>query len=135
MSNLASVTIAGNVLTNAGAMVYARWMGVMANSVVNTQQFQIVYGSQTVLDTGLQACSNTTFSADCWIISTGMTSQRAFGRLEWGPGGLLGSLFAFTNASVEIVQTNGINTTLALKGGARRVGAHTNTSFRVYYEP
>ena len=135
LSNLGNVSIAGNVLTNAGSQVQAVWQGVMANSVANTQQFQIVFGSQTILDTGLQPASNSVFRAECWIIGTGSTAQRAFGHLEWGPSGLPGTLFTFTNSAVNIVQSNGVPTILALKSGALRAGAHTNTSFRVYYEP
>ena len=135
MTNLGNAIIAGNMLTNAGSQIHALWQGVMANSVANTQRFQISFGSQTILDTGMQAASNTPFRAECWIVATGNTAQRSFSHLEWGPGGLLGTLFAFTNSAVDLVQSNGVSTVLALKGGAQRAGAHTNTSFRVYFEP
>jgi len=133
MSNLANVLIPAHVLTNNGDTIHAVWGGIMPNALINTNEFQIVFGSQTILDTGLQIGSNTAFRAEAWITRTGNTAQHAEGRFEWGPGGAVP--FAFTNANLELAQTNGIDTSLALKGGARRGGAHTNNSFRVYYDP
>lgn len=133
LSNLASVLIPGNTLTNNGDSLRAEWGGVMPSAAANTNEFTIVYGSQTILDTGLQIASNTTFNAWCKIWRTGNTAQHAEAHFEWGPGGAVP--FAFTNVNLEIVQTNGINTTLALQGAARRVGAHTNNSLSVFYQP
>lgn len=133
MTNLANVTIPAHFMTNSLDAVHAIWRGTMPLAVPNTNQFQIVFGSTTILDTGLQTASNTVFEAECWIVRTGNTSQHVEGRFEWGPGN--GAPFAFTNANLEIAETNGINTVLALKGGARRLGAHTNNFFRVWYEP
>jgi hypothetical protein len=59
-------------------------------------------------------------------------------KLEWLPQllGTTGLPFASTNVMRKtLVETNGINTVLALKASARRVGALTNTQFRVYYDP
>lgn len=133
LSNLANLLIPGNTLTNLADKLYAEWGGVMPSALENTNQFTIVYGSQTILDTGLQIASNTTFQAWCKIWRTGNTGQHAEAHFEWGPSGAVP--FAFTNANLELVQTNGINTRLALQGAARRVGAHTNTSFSVFYQP
>lgn len=133
LSNLASVLIPGNTLTNTSDKIYAEWGGVMPSALENTNEFTIVYGSQTILDTGLQISSNTTFQAWCKIWRTGNTGQHAEAHFEWGPGGA--APFAFTNVNLELVQTNGINTRLALQGAARRVGAHTNNSFSVFYQP
>jgi hypothetical protein len=133
MSNLANVSIAAHVLTNNGDSIHAMWGGVMPSAAANTNQFQIIYGSQTIIDTGLQIASNTVFRAEVFINRTGNTAQHVEGRFEWGPGG--GVPFALTNANLELVQTNGIATLLALKGGARAVGAHTNNSFRVWFDP
>lgn len=132
MSNLANVTIPAHFMTNSLDTVHAIWRGTMPLAVPNTNQFQIVFGSSTILDTGLQTASNSVWQAECWITRTGNTSQHVEGRFEWGPGN--GVPFAFTNSNLEIAETNGIGTTLALLNGARRLGAVTNNFFRVWYE-
>ncbi len=133
MSNLANFSIRAHTLTNNGDTVRAYWAGTMPAATANTNQFQIVYGSQTILDTGLQIASNCNWRAEVTIIRSGSTAQHAEGHFEWGPGGAVP--FVYTNSNLEIVQTNGIATLLALKGGARIGGAHTNNSFRVYWDP
>ncbi len=133
LSNLANVTIAGNVLTNNGDVIHAKWGGVYTNTFVNTNQFQIVFGSQTILDTGLQPSSNSVWFGEVWITRTGNTAQHAEAYFDWGFGS--GAPFGRTNVNLEIAQTNGINTTLALKGAARIAAAVTNNSFFVWYEP
>lgn len=132
-TNLATNTIAGHVLTNNGDTIHIQWRIKQANAVANTNQFQIVYGSETVLDTGLLPSSNSVCTADLWITRTGNTSQHAEGRFEWGPGS--GAPYAFTNTNVELVQTNGIATIFQLRLQARRVGAATNNWTRVWYDP
>jgi len=137
-SNLASCTIPGHTLTNNGDMIRAYWGGVSATAMQNTQNFQIVYGSTTLLDTGLQIGSNYLYRARIEITRTGNNSQHVDAQLEWLPQlqGLTGLPWASTNVMREtLVETNGINTVLALKASARRVGALTNTQFRVYYDP
>ena len=132
-TNLATNSIAANTLTNNGDMVIAEWAGVMANASANTNQFRILYGSQTVIDTGTQIASNCTWNAEVKIARTGNTSQLVMGHFEWGPGGAVP--FAFTNVNIVTSQTNGLSTYIALQGAARRVGAHTNNYFRLKYEP
>jgi len=133
LSNLAAVVVAANTLTNNGDTIRGDWGGVMPLATANTNQFTIVFGSQTILDTGLQIASNIVFRGWCEITRAGNTAQHAEAHFEWGPGGAVP--FAFTNVNLEISQTNGINTTLALQGAARRVGAHTNNFFRLSFEP
>ncbi len=133
LTNLANVSIAAHTLTNLGDTVLAIWGGKLANALANTNNFQIVYGSQTILDTGLQISSNTTFRAEVIITRTGDTAQHAEGYLSWGPGG--GVPWLWTNVNAELLQTNGVATSLALRGSSQRVGSMTNNSFRVYFEP
>lgn len=132
-TNLATNAIAGNVLTNNGDTIHVQWRIKQANLLVNTNQYQIIYGSQTVLDTGLLPSSNSVCTADLWITRTGNTAQHAEGRFEWGPGS--GAPFAFTNTNLELVQTNGIATIFQLRLQARRVGAATNNWTRVWFDP
>jgi len=133
LSNLANYIVPAHTLTNNGDMVRGEWHIVMASALANTNEFTIGFGSQTILDTGLQIASNSTARGWVEITRTGNTSQHCDGHLEWGPGG--GAPFAFTNINLEIVQTNGIDTRLFMQGGARRVGAHTNNMFRVWSYP
>jgi len=133
LTNLATNIVSGNLLTNNGDAVHIQWRIKMANLVPNTNQFQIIYGSETVLDTGLLPSSNSVCTADLWITRTGNTSQNAQGRLEWGPGS--GASYAYTNTNVELVQTNGIATIFQLRHGARRVGAVTNNWTRAWFDP
>ncbi len=132
-TNLAAYSVPAHTLTNALDMVRSDWGGKMADATANTNNFQIVYGSQTILDTGLNIASNCAFRAWVEITRTGNTAQHAEAHLEWGPGG--GVPFAYTNVNIEITQTNGINTTLSLRGAARRLFAHTNNFMRVQYFP
>lgn len=132
VSNLASVSIPGGTLTNLGDTIRAQWGGVMARTSVNTNQFQITYGGTTLIDTGLQPSSNTTFNAYVMIIRTGNSSQHIEASVRFGPGG--GVPFTFTNINAEFAINNGVANVLALAGAARKGGAHTNNSFRIYYE-
>ena len=133
LTNLGAATISGNTLTNTGDAFRAEWEGALQTSKENTNRFQIVYGSQTILDTGLQISSNATFNAWCKVRRlAGENAQRAYAHFEWG--GASGAPFAFTNATLDLVQTNGIDTVLALKGSAQAAGAHTNNSFQVFYQ-
>ncbi len=136
LTNLGNYSVPAHTMTNNGDMVYASWGGRDAGSLANTNNFQIVFGSQTILDTGLQVSSNFTFKAWVELTRSGNTGQHAEAHFEWsGNTGATGLPWSSTNVNVELVQTNGIATTLALKGSAQRVGAHTNNSFRVWYDP
>lgn len=133
-TNLASVSVPAHTLTNLSDRIRADWGGRDAGALANTNNFKIVYGSQTILDTGLQVSSNFTFRTWVEITRTGNTAQHAEAHFEWsGNTGVTGLPWAATNANVDLVQTNGIDTTLALQGSAQRVGAHTNNSFSVVW--
>ena len=133
MSNLANMSITGNTLTNNGDTLFAEWGIKLQITKENTNQFQLLYGATTMLDTGLQIASNCTVRATCTISRTGNASQHVEAHLEWGPGG--GVPFAFTNANLEMAENNGIANILKAMGGARAVGAHTNNFFRVEWKP
>lgn len=133
MSNLANVSIPGHSITNNGDSLIARWTGIMPSPLVNTNRFLITWGGTTVLDTGLMIASNTVFRAELTVTRTGTSAQHVDAHLDWGPGGLVP--FAFTNANLETTINTGVAQTIALQGGARRVGAHTNNYFRVEFRP
>lgn len=137
LTNLGNIPIPANMLTNNGDFVSACWGGLGAHAMQNTQNFQIVYGSIVVLDTGLQISSNVLFRACIEITRTDNTSQHVEAKFEWLPNllGATGVPWTSTNRNIEVNQTNGIDTLLALRGSAQRVGAHTNNAFRVSYQP
>jgi hypothetical protein len=127
-----SATIPGNVLTNNGDTI--RWFiaGRMATGLASTNNIAVVFGSQTVLDTGLQIASNRQWTATGTITRTGNTSQRFESTLHW-PGA--GSFAITTNLVGDIAQTNGIDTVLRVQGASRRVAVLTNMLLKVIYEP
>lgn len=131
MSNLANVSVTGNTLTNNGDTIWGEWGIKLANTKVSSNQFQIVYGSSTPFDTGMQSSSNVSLRILCQISRTGNTSQH-FEAWVYAPG-IISVLV--TNVNVELAETNGIATTLALKGGSSALGSHTNNSFVAKWEP
>ena len=133
LSNLANLSVPAHTITNNGDSLWATWGGIFPVATANTNQFQIVFGATTILDTGLQISSNCSFRASCQIYRTATSAQHAEGHFEWGPGG--GVPWAYTNSNLEMAVDTGAAQTLALKGAARRVGAHTNNSFMIEYKP
>lgn len=135
LTNLGNTTIGAHTLTNNGDGFRAIWSGRMTNGVAvpNTNEFKIVFGSTTILDTGLQPSTNIPFYAWVEVTRTGNTAQHADAHFEWGPGG--GIPWAFTNVNMELAETNGIATVLALQGASTIKAAHTNTFFKVSYIP
>lgn len=133
MSNLANVSIPAHSITNNGDTLIARWTGIMPAALANTNRFLITWGGTTVLDTGLMVASNTMIRGELTVTRTGTSAQHVDAHFEWGPGG--GVPFVFTNANLETTIDTGTAQTIALQGGARRVGAHTNNYFRVEFRP
>lgn len=131
LTNLASVTIPGHTLTNLGDALRGQWSGRMPLATVNTNQFQITYGGTVVLDTGLLPASNTVFNAEVLIVRTGNSGQHIEAVFTWGPGN--GVSFIRTNINMELTLANGAPNVLALRGAARRGGAHTNNSFFIQW--
>lgn len=131
LTNLASVIIPGNTLTNTGDALRGQWGGKMASIAANTNRFTIEYGSAVILDTGLQIASNTTWQAEVLIVRTGLSSSHAEAFFTWGPGG--GTPFVRTNVNLELTLDNGVSRRLSLNGASRRGGAHTNNSFFIQW--
>ncbi len=130
-TNLASVTVQGNVLTNNGDVVEGFWAGkTLTGSTSN--EFKLIFGSTTLLDTGMQSASNITFTASVKLIRIGVTSARSIATLSWGPQN---APFAFTNSNLVIAETNGIDTVLKMQGASSAANAHTNNYFEVRYYP
>lgn len=131
LTNLSQVIVGGNTLTNTGDALRGQWGGKMANGLANTNRFTIMFGSDVILDTGLQTASNTTWQAEVLIVRTGLSSCHAEAFFAWGPGG--GVPFIRTNVNLELGTANGISRQLSLNGASRRVGGHTNNSFFIQW--
>lgn len=132
LTNMGQVVIPGNTLTNNGDVIRWQIAGQMANALATTNNVAVVFGSQDVLNTGLQIASNRMWTATGTITRTGNTSQRVESTLHW-PGA--GTFAIATNFVSTIAQTNGINTTLFVQGASRRGAVLTNMLLRVIYEP
>jgi hypothetical protein len=133
-ATLTAITIPGGTLANNGDTLTLQARGIMAVGSITpgTNQFQIIFGSQTLLDSGLQSASNTTYTLEATITRTGDTSQHVNGRLDWGA---VVVPFAFTNVDLEISQTNSIDTVLRVASTGRVQGSHTNTFTRLIWAP
>lgn len=132
-TNLATNIISGLTHTNIGDISTHEWTGRFQNSAASTNNFQVIFGSETPFDSGLQIASNTVWRVTTKIIVLGDTSQLIDTRLEWGPGG--GVPFAFTNVLYYAAQTNGVDTGIALRGASRRGMSLTNELYMSRYDP
>jgi len=128
-----SIVIPSTALLNDGDRLVSIAEGVMPADQANTNEFVVTFGSATVLDTGLQTASNTTYKISATLVRKSEIGLVASGRCEWGPGG--GVPFVFTNAVAVILETNSVATTLSLKSTARRQGSHTNLSTTLQFFP
>lgn len=130
-SNLASFPITGHTLTNNGDELRFYAYGT---ALAGTNDFRVVFGSQTILDTGNQTNLLTPFDIEGSITRTGNTEQFCNVIFTWGPGA--GVVWHFTNSTMFAAQTNGFaSTALSIQGSSRRLGGMTNNYFRVDYLP
>lgn len=132
LTNMNQFSVPAHTLTNNGDTIQWEFAGRSALALDSTNNIAVIYGSQKVLDTGLQIRSNMYWTARGSITRTGNTSQR-FESTIWWPGG--GAASVLTNFVGDIVQTNGIATVLKVQGASRRVAVLTNMLFKVKYEP
>lgn len=128
-TNLASVTVAANQLTNNLSMLELELSGTFSLTG-QSKQLQVVYGSTTLLDSGSQAVSNCAWCITGTIKRTGNTSQYSRLHLTWGP-----SSFTLTNSHVFAAETNGVATVLKVVGTSGVTSSITNESYSVRYWP
>ncbi len=128
-TNLIAVTIPAHTLTNTGDRVTFRASGRFA-ATAEAKQLKIVYGSETILDTTSQLVNSGAWTFEGEIIRTGNTSQSVNAEFH-GAGE---SLFTTAN-SMDLVQTNGIATTLKVTSTAASDGASTNRTMTVFLWP
>ncbi len=138
-TNLVSVTIPAHTLSNLNSSLIIEASGSMAAATVGTNQIRLLFGSQVLMDTGLQTASNGWYRIRATISSSsltaGFTNQFTTADHFWWGVGLTGMPFRDTNFNNWTTQTNGINTTLSLATTSRRNGGITNESFRVRWVP
>ncbi len=128
-TNLIAVTIPAHTLTNLGDRVTFRTTGRFA-ATANAKDIKIVYGSETILDTSSQIVNSGAWTFEGEIIRTGNTSQSVNAEFHGAGVGL------FTTASsLDLVQTNGINTTLKVTSTAAGDGDVTNRTMTVWLWP
>lgn len=128
-TNLQVVTIGAHVLTNDQERITFRASGNFA-ATANTKQIKVIFGSETLLDTGAQIVNTGSWVIEGEIIRTGNTSHTASAEYH-GAGVTL-----FTTASaVSLAQTNGIATVLKLTGTAAGDGDITNRTLVVEWHP
>jgi hypothetical protein len=138
-TNLVSITIPAHTLSNLNSSLIIEASGSMAAATAGTNQIRILFGSQVLMDTGLQTASNGWYRIRATISSSaltaGFTNQFTTADHFWWGTGVTGMPFRDTNFNTWTTQTNGINTTLSLATTSRRNGGITNESFRVRWVP
>ena len=134
-TNLFSTTLAANTLGTVNSRVEWFGSGAMAALTAGTNQIQVIYGSQTILDTGLQTASNGWYQVSGTISSSGLTAgatnQYCKAKLDWWGTGVTGIPYITTNVNIWLTQTNSIDTTFKLVTTSRRNGGITNELFYI----
>lgn len=130
LTNLNSLTIPGNMLTNNGDSVSFLASGRFSTTG-QSKRLVATYGSEDFMDTGLQAVSNGTWFIIGTITRVSPTQQRAIASLRWDRGVMGGG----TNSSGLLSQTNGIDTNFRLQGAANVVASITNEALLVDWKP
>jgi hypothetical protein len=122
----------GSLFVQNGDTLFFESAGTMPTAQANTNQFTLVFGSTTILDTGLQTVSNGTYHVSATITRTGDTAGYVRARCEWG---VAGAPFSTTNAVLSIAETNTVDTVLSFNSTARRQGSHTNLFAQIQWKP
>lgn len=130
LTNASSVVVKALMLTNLYDAIEIWTSGAAQSSTATTNEIKVIYGSETILDTGLQGSSNTTWRVQTMITRTADKSQVCQASLWWG-----GNTFQLTNINVGLSQTNGIDTTFRVQLASRKAGSFTNDFLHAKYLP
>ncbi len=128
-TNLQTFMVLGHTLTNVGDRLVIRAAGKFS-PVADAKQIKLILGSETVFDSGSQTANAGAWVVNAEIIRTGNTSQAVNANYS----GTAESLFNTAN-SLDIAQTNGINTLLAINVTCAANGGVTNRTLTVTYYP
>lgn len=132
-TNLMSFNVPAHTLTNASDSLKVRTVGKFSLTG-QSKEIILQYGTPatTILDTGSQAVSNGTWSAECSIVRTANSEIYYFAKLEWDRQVIGGS----TNTSGRITTlTNGIDNLFQVQGSAGAVASITNELLTVEFLP
>lgn len=134
-TNIFTNYIPAHTLTNAGDTVRIELAGQMMNAAATTNRFQLTYGSEMVLDTGIVSLfSNTVYRIYGAITRSGNTTEIVDIGIQFA-GLPVGAPYAFTNSVRLALQTNGVDTRLILQTTSLRDGSVTNLVGRLGYDP
>ncbi len=128
-TNLQTYTYLAHTLTNTGDRLIIRASGKFS-PVADAKQIKLLFGSETVFDSGSQTANAGAWVIEAEIIRTGATAQ-AVNASYSGTGA---TVFNLAN-SLDIAQTNGINTLLAINVTCAANGGVTNRTLTVTYYP
>jgi hypothetical protein len=128
-TNLISVTIPPHTLTNTQDRATFRTTGRFG-ATANAKEIKVYLGSEVILATGSQIVNSGAWTIEGEIIRTGNTSQSV--NAEFHGAGV--TLFT-TASSIDLAQTNGINTALKVTGTAAGDGDITNRTMTVWLWP
>lgn len=128
LTNMSAVTVPGNTMTNDGEGIIFTAAGDMKATGIGTNTFQVVWGSKTLFSTGALVNSNASWVITGKIIRTGNTNAIAMTE-GWWTGG---ATYHRTNAvEINVWETNGIDTVLAIKATSTDPMSVTQQVFRV----
>ena len=129
-TNLMFWTLPAFMLTNVNDQVDFEFAGRMSFNQTTANQLQVVYGAKTVLDSGSQAATNTSFVISGTIVNRGPQSQFVKTVLDWGGGAYL-----TTNFTTQATENNWATSLLKLVGTSAGTSTITNEYMRVIYRP
>lgn len=129
LTNAAALTVPANMLTNTYDAVEVNISGSAQQATATTNQIKVLYGSETLLDSGLLGLSNSAWRCQIYINRTGNSNQ-IYQATLWG-----GTPSGVTNFTGGLFQTNGIATTLQVQLASRKPGGITNDFINAKYWP
>jgi hypothetical protein len=133
LTNMATVLVPANMLTNNGDTAVLRWDGQHRIDFAATQRLAIVSGALTVFDSGLQISSNRAWTAELTLRRLSATTIQAATTLVW-PGTTV-SAVAVTNSYTVLALATGTNNIFAIQAASLRPSSTTNTSVFAEYKP
>lgn len=128
-TNLLAYAVPAHVMTNSNDRLKFRASGRFA-ATSNAKQVKVVLGSQTLFDSGSQVANTGAWVVEGEIIRTGNTAQSCNATFHGGTNTAF-----ITESALDLVQTNGIVTTLKITGTAAGDGDITNRTMIVEWFP
>ncbi len=133
-TNAGQYIVPAHTLTNSGDSHLTVWRG---NMLAGSNDLKIVYGYQTVLDTGAFTNATTAWEAGLEVTRTGNVGGHADAWVKFVQvaGTLTADNLSGFRANLELSCTNGTAITNVLQMSSSRTGAVSNNFMRVTWEP